>query len=74
MELEAKILAFINQNTDGVKISEMEKPLCEKRMKLGFIVKNLLDEGKILKISDKYYPKNGTRYLINSYFLTDDNI
>jgi hypothetical protein len=36
----------------------MEIPLCETRMKLGFIAKNLLEEGKILKISNQYFPKN----------------
>jgi hypothetical protein len=58
MKLEARVLDYINQHQHGVRISEMEIPLCETRMKLGFIAKNLLEEGKILKISNQYYPKN----------------
>ena len=41
----------------GVKISEMEEPLKQTRMKLGFIAKELLDEGKVLKVENVYYPK-----------------
>ena len=44
MTLEAKILDFINEHPNGVRIAEMEEPLGEARMKLGFIAKNLLDE------------------------------
>lgn len=58
MKLEARVLDYINQHQQGVRISEMETPLGETRMKLGFIAKNLLEEGKILKISNQYFPKN----------------
>ncbi|MDD4489804.1 MAG: hypothetical protein PHD30_04805 [Paludibacter sp.] len=34
----------------------MEKPLGEKRLKLGYVTKSLLEEGKIQKINDAYYP------------------
>ena len=57
MTLEEKILDFINKHPKGVRISEMEEPLGETRMKLGFISKNLLNEGKVLKIENIYYPK-----------------
>ena len=40
----------------GVRISDMEEPIGETRMKLGFIAKNLLEEGKVLKIDTIYYP------------------
>ena len=33
----------------------MEIPLGENRMKLGYVTKNLLEEGKIQKIDDRYY-------------------
>ena len=57
MTLEEKVLDFINKNPKGVKISEMEEPLGETRMKLGYVAKNLLDEGKVQKIENLYFPK-----------------
>ena len=55
--LEEKVLNFINEHPiKGVKISEMEGPLGETRMKLGFIAKVLLDEGKVKKIENFYFP------------------
>jgi hypothetical protein len=58
MKLEVKVLDYINHHQHGVRISEMEIPLGETRMKLGFIAKNLLEDGKILKIDNEYFPKN----------------
>jgi len=57
MTINEKVLDFIKKHPKGVKISAMEKPLGETRMKLGFVAKNLLDEGKILKLENIYYPK-----------------
>ena len=57
MTLQEKVLDFINKHPKGIKISAMEQPLGETRMKLGFIAKTLLDEGKVLKIENVYYPK-----------------
>ena len=57
MTLEGKVLDFINKHPKGARISEIEEPLGETRMKLGFIAKNLLNEGKVLKIENIYYPK-----------------
>jgi len=56
MTLEQRILDYINKHPKGVKISEMEVPLRETRMKLGFVAKNLLDEGKVRKIENVYLP------------------
>jgi len=56
--LEEKVLNFVNAHKKGVNISEMEKPLGENRMRLGYVAKKLLDEGKILKIQNSYYPKS----------------
>lgn len=56
VSLEDKVLDYINQHRTGVKISEMEGPLGETRMKLGFIAKVLLEEGKVQKIENVYYP------------------
>ncbi len=54
--LEQKMLAYLMNHPKGVKISEMEGPLGETRMKLGFTAKTLLDEGKVQKIENIYYP------------------
>jgi hypothetical protein len=57
MTLEERILDFINNHPDGVKVIEMEKSFGEKRMKLGFVAKNLLEKGMIRKVETAYYPK-----------------
>lgn len=56
MTLEERILDYINTHPGGVKISEMEAPFGETRMKLGFIAKNLLEKGMIQKVDAAYYP------------------
>ena len=56
--LEQKVLDFINMHPGGVKVSEMEDSLKQTRMKLGFIAKELLDEGKVLKVENLFYPKS----------------
>ena len=61
MTLEGKVLDYINHHLHGVRISEMEAPLGETRMMLGFVAKNLLEKGKIVKIENSYYPKPDKR-------------
>jgi hypothetical protein len=56
MTLEEKVLDYISKHPMGVKISEMEEPLGETRMKLGFIAKALLEEGKLQKMDNVYFP------------------
>jgi DNA repair exonuclease SbcCD ATPase subunit len=56
MTLEEKVLDYINKHPNGVKVSEMEGPLGETRMKIGFIGKALLDEGKVQKVENVYFP------------------
>jgi len=56
MTLEEKVLDYINNHPMGVKISEMEQPLGETRMKLGFTAKALLDEGRVQKMDNVYFP------------------
>jgi hypothetical protein len=58
MTLEEKVLDYINNHPDGVKVMEMEKPFGETRMKLGFVAKNLLEKGMIQKVETAYYPKD----------------
>jgi hypothetical protein len=52
--LEDRVLAFINSSTGGVRVSDMEKPLGETRMKIGVAARNLLDAGKIVKFENYY--------------------
>ncbi len=54
--LEDKILNYINNHSQGVKVSDMEEPLHETRMKIGFAAKCLLDAGKVTKVDNLYYP------------------
>jgi esterase/lipase len=56
MSLEEKVLAFVKKHPGGVKISEMEEPLGETRMKLGYTAKALLNEGKVQKLDNIYFP------------------
>lgn len=56
MTLEEKVLDYINKHPNGLRISEMEQPLGETRMKLGFIAKGLLEEGKVQKLENIYFP------------------
>lgn len=55
MSLKSRILEYINQHKEGVNISDMEKPLGENRMKIGFLTKVLLDEGKIENRNSQYF-------------------
>ena len=56
VNLEDKILQYINNHSQGVKVSDMEEPLHETRMKIGFAAKCLLDSGKVSKVENLYYP------------------
>lgn len=55
--LEEKVLHYINTHKKGVRVADMEEPFGETRMRLGFITKKLLDDGKILKVENAYFPK-----------------
>jgi len=55
MNLEDKVLKYIKEHPNGVSISDMEEPLGEKRMKLGFVTNKLCDEGKVQQIDQMYF-------------------
>jgi hypothetical protein len=57
MTLEERVLDYINNHPGGVTVMEMEKPFGATRMKLGFVVKNLLEKGMIQKVEAAYFPK-----------------
>jgi predicted nucleic acid-binding Zn-ribbon protein len=56
LTLEEKVLNYLNSHKKGVKVSDMEKPFGETRMRIGFVSKKLLDEGKVQKIDNLYFP------------------
>lgn len=56
MDLEEKILGFIKSHREGVKVGDMETALGATRMRLGMVAKKLLDEGKVRKEENQYFP------------------
>ncbi len=56
LTLEEKVLNYLSGHKSGIKISDMEAPLGETRMRIGFITKKLLEEGKVQKVENLYYP------------------
>jgi len=56
MDLDEKIVQFINKHPEGVMVGDMEEPLGVTRMRLGVIAKKLLEEGKVRKEEKMYFP------------------
>jgi hypothetical protein len=56
MTLEEKVIDYINKHPNGVKILDMEEPLGERRMKIGFVTENLFNEGKVQRRENNYFP------------------
>ncbi len=56
--LEEKILDHLAKHPEGVRVSDMEEPLESTRMKIGYIAKQLLEEGKITKVDNLYLLKS----------------
>lgn len=50
------VLRLIDAQPNGVKIAEMEKALRQSRLHIGYITKVLVDEGKVRKVDNKYFP------------------
>jgi predicted HicB family RNase H-like nuclease len=57
LSLEDRVLDYIAKHPKGIRVSDMEKPLGETRMKIGYTAKQLLDEGKVNKVDNLYFPK-----------------
>ena len=55
-KMEEIVQSFINSQPNGVKIAEMEEFLRQSRLRLGYVTRKLLNEGKVLKVENKYYP------------------
>jgi len=47
---------LINSKPNGIKLSEMEESLKQSRLLLGYITRKLQEEGKAVKVNNKYYP------------------
>jgi len=47
---------LINSKPNGIKLSEMEESLKQSRLRLGYITRKLQEEGKAVKVDNKYYP------------------
>jgi len=56
LQMEELVKKFISQQPNGVRISEMEICLKQSRLRLGYVTRKLLNEGKVLKIENKYFP------------------
>ena len=54
--MEDIVRHFINSQPNGVKIAEMEETLRQSRLRLGYVTRKLLNEGKVVKVENKYYP------------------
>ncbi len=57
--MEEIVQSYINSKPDGVKITEMEESLRQSRLRLGYVTRKLLNEGKVIKVENKYYPVTG---------------
>ena len=56
--MEELVEKYINSNANGVKIAEMEQTLQQSRLRLGYVTRKLLNEGRVQKKDNKYYPVN----------------
>ena len=54
--MEDTVQRFINSQPNGVKLVDMEESLRQSRLRLGYVTRKLLNEGKVVKIENKYYP------------------
>ena len=54
--MEELVQSLINSQPNGLKITEMEQTLRQSRLRLGYITRKLMNEGKIRKVDNRYYP------------------
>lgn len=55
-DLQKRVLGFINEHQEGVKVGDMEEPLSATRMRLGQVAKKLLKEDMVRKEGSLYFP------------------
>lgn len=56
ISLEERVLEVIKSHPEGVSVGDMEEPLGVSRLRLGKIAKTLLNEGKVRKEENLYFP------------------
>ncbi|MDD5007138.1 MAG: hypothetical protein PHU49_02035 [Syntrophorhabdaceae bacterium] len=56
VEIEGRVLEYINKHPEGVKVGNMEMAFGLPRMKLGMKAKKLLERGRVRKEANLYYP------------------
>jgi hypothetical protein len=54
--MKQEVQNLINSKPNGIKLSEMEESLKQSRLLIGYITRKLQEEGKAVKIDNKYYP------------------
>ena len=59
--MEEQVQKFINEHSSGVMISEMENMLQQSRLRIGYAARKLINEGKVQKIGNRYYPASLTQ-------------
>lgn len=58
--MEELVQKFIYEHSGGVMISEIEEMLKQSRLRIGYVTKKLLNEGKVQKIDNRYFPSSLT--------------
>lgn len=54
--LQERVFDYIQAHPKGVKVSQMEGPLNENRLKLGVAARKLLEENRVKKVENMYLP------------------
>ncbi len=54
--MEEMIIRYLKSHLNGVRMTEMEESLQQSRLRLGYVASKLLQEGKIKKVENRYYP------------------
>lgn len=54
--MEEMVIRYLKSHLDGVRMTEMEESLQQSRLRLGYVACKLLQEGKIKKVENRYYP------------------
>ena len=68
-EVEGRVLEYINKHPEGTRVGSMEMALGIPRMELGLKAKKLLEEGRVRKEANLYYPLGTFR---GSVFMVSD--
>jgi endonuclease V-like protein UPF0215 family len=56
--LKERVLEFISQHPEGLMMTALEKHFGETRMRLGYIIQKLEEDGKVQKLDSTIFPHN----------------